>query len=184
MSDILQVISEQLVGENVVYIARLPAALLTLLIAHVALRLIKQAIRTGARLAHLDPTVKTMLLSIVGFVWWVLALAMALSVMHLNQLSLALGGSVALVAMAMATGLNSITQDLMAGIFLLSDKNFHVGTRVKAGGIEGVVESVTIRKTYIRAEDGGLHAVPNRNIDLNTYVIFQADQTESRGKAG
>src|SRR5690606_23529312 len=159
-------------GENAVYIARLPAALLTLAVGYIALRLIQKAIRTGARLAGLDRAIKTMIQSIVGFVGWVLILAAALSVMNLNQLSLALGGSVALVAMALATGINNVAQDLMAGICLLSDKRFHVGARVRVSGVEGVVEGVTIRKTFIRSDDGWLHTVPNRQIDQNTYVIF------------
>lgn len=168
---------------DAVYIAHLPAALVTLLVFYVALRLIQKAIRTAAQLAGVDRAIKTMVLSIVSFVGWVLALSAALSVMNLNQLSLALGGSVALVAMAPATGLNNVAQHLMAGIFLLTDKRFHVGARVRVNGIEGVVEGVTIRKTFIRSDDGWLHTVPNRNIDQNTYVIFSESQAAER-KAG
>lgn len=180
---VLEELWSQIIGENAVYIARLPAALFTLLVSWVVLRLIQKAIRTAAQLAGLDRAVKTMVLSIVGFVGWVLALSAALSVMNLNQLSLALGGSVALVAMALATGLNNVAQDLMAGIFLLSDKRFHVGARVRVSGVEGVVEGVTIRKTFIRSDDGWLHTVPNRNIDQNTYIIFTESQAAER-KAG
>lgn len=180
---VLEELSSQIIGENAVYIARLPTALFTLLVSWVVLRLIQKAVRTAAQLAGLDRAVKTMINSIVGFVGWVLALSAALSVMNLNQLSLALGGSVALVAMALATGLNNVAQDLMAGIFLLSDKRFHVGARVRVSGIEGVVEGVTIRKTFIRSDDGWLHTVPNRNIDSNTYVIFSEGQAAER-KAG
>lgn len=183
MTAILEQVWAQMIGENAVYIARLPAALFTLLVFYVVLRLLQKAIRTAAQLAGLDRAVKTMILSIVGFVGWVLALSAALSVMNLTQLSLALGGSVALVAMALATGLNNVTQDLMAGIFLLADKRFHVGARVRVNGIEGYVEGVTIRKTFIRTDDGWLHTVPNRQIDMNTYVIYEGRDASQR-KAG
>ena len=74
--------------------------------------------------------------------------------------------------MALATGLNNVTQDLMAGIFLLSDREFVVGRQVKAGGVEGTLEAISIRKTKIRDANGQIHTVPNRNIDQSTYVII------------
>ena len=90
-----------------------------------------------------------MVSSAIGFVGWILIVAAALGVMNLSQLSLAIGGSVALVAMALATGLNNITQDVLAGIFLLLDRRFRLGSRVRAAGVEGTVEALTIRKTLI-----------------------------------
>lgn len=171
--------------ENVEYIAKAPAALLTLGIAYLVLKAVKRVVRMAARVARINATVESMLLSAIGFVGWVLAVAAALNVMGLSQLSLALGGSVALVAMALATGLNNVTQDLLAGIFLLADEEFVIGRRVKAGGVEGVVEELTIRKTRIRDLEGNLHTVPNRTIDQGTYVIYPSEKRseEPEGKA-
>ena len=82
--------------------------------------------------------------------------------------------------MALATGLNSVAQDLLAGIFLLSDEKFTVGIRVKAGGVEGTVEELTIRKTRIRDDNGELHTVPNRNVDSATYIIHDRKVAEEQ----
>jgi len=101
------------------------------------MRLAKRAIITATSLAKLDRTVQTMIQSVVSFVGWVLTLAAVLNVMELSQLSLALGGSIALVAMALTTGLNNVAQDLLSGIFLLGDKEFVTGKWVLAGGVEG-----------------------------------------------
>lgn len=175
---------EQMVRENMVYITRIPAALFTLLIAYIVLRILQNGIRTATRLGRIDPRIQGVILSVVGFVGWILALSAALGVMNLSQLSLALGGSVALVAMALATGLNSVAQDLLAGIFLLSDANFKVGARVRAGGVEGIVEELTIRKIRIRGDDGWLHTIPNRNVDSNTYVVMDREEGGPVAKAG
>lgn len=171
-----------LLRENVGYIAKAPAALLTLAIAYFVLRGLKRVLRAAMRVARINVTVESMLLSAVGFVGWVLAAAAALNVMGLSQLSLALGGSVALVAMALATGLNTVAQDLLAGIFLLADDDFVIGRRVRAGGVEGVLEELTIRKARIRDSEGNLHTIPNRNIDQGTYVILTSGEGGEAGR--
>lgn len=171
---------------NMTYIEKIPAALVTLVIAYVVIRLAKRAVLTASSLAKVDKTVQTMIKSVIGFVGWVLALAAVLNVMELSQLSLALGGSIALIAMALTTGLNNVTQDLLSGIFLLSDKEFGTGKWVKAGGVEGRVQELTIRKTRIRDREGNLHTIPNRNIDGGTYVIMAAkdEAEEAQEKTG
>lgn len=170
-----------LLRENIDYIAKAPAALLTLAVAYFVLKGLRRVLRAAMRVARINVTIESMLLSAVGFVGWVLAAAAALNVMGLSQLSLALGGSVALVAMALATGLNNVAQDLLAGIFLLADDEFVIGRRVKAGGVEGVLEELTIRKTRIRDSEGNLHTVPNRNVDQGTYVILAPGEGEEAG---
>lgn len=166
-----QSLSEQLVSQTVAYAGKVPAVILTLVIGIIVLRLVKMVVRRGVRLGRLEPTLATLVESLVGFTGWVIILAALASVLGLQQLSLALGGSLALVAMALAAGVNSITQDLMAGIFLIADEDFRVGVRVKTGSLEGTIERVTIRKTKIRDDGGLLHTVPNRMIDGATYII-------------
>ncbi len=173
-----------IVEGNLKYLTKLPAALVTLAIAYVLLRMGRRLLKGAMTMARIDPAIQSMALSAASFAGWVLAIAAALSVMELNQLSLALGGSVALIAMALATGLNNVTQDLMAGMFLISDKEFTIGQRVKAGGIEGTLVDLTIRKTKIRDDNGHVHTVPNRNVDGAVYVILNRSEQESQEKTG
>lgn len=174
---------ESMIADNVKYLTKIPAALLTLVVAYVIIRIARNVIKTMTSIAKVDRMIQSMILSTVSFVGWIFALAAVLSVLELNQLSLAVGGSVALVAMALATGLNSVTQDLMAGIFLLSDREFIVGQHVKAGGVEGTVEALSIRKTKIRDANGQMHTIPNRNIDQSTYVIIGKNSDRPGNKA-
>ncbi len=171
---------QSIVVDNVAYLSRVPSALLTLVVGYFILRGVKGIVGKATALTKVDPSLRSMLLSVVSFAGWVLIVAAALSAMQLHQLSLALGGSIALVAMALATGLNSVAQDLLAGIFLLSDEKFTVGIRVKAGGVEGTVEELTIRKTRIRDDNGELHTVPNRNVDSATYIIHDRKVAEEQ----
>jgi len=169
-----------MIEANWKYVEKLPAAAVTLVIAYVVITLTKKAILAATGLARINRAVQTMVNSAVNFVGWVLALSAVLNVMELTQLSLALGGSIALIAMALATGLNNVTQDLMAGIFLLGDRDFAKGAWVRAGGVEGELEELTIRKARIRDAEGNLHVVPNRNIDGGTYVIVASQPADEK----
>ena len=82
---------------NMVYIEKIPTALIVLIIAYGIIRLTQRVIIAATSLAKVDRTVQTMIRSAIGFVGWVLALAAVLNVMELSEISLALGGSIALV---------------------------------------------------------------------------------------
>ncbi|HHT26947.1 MAG TPA: mechanosensitive ion channel family protein [Firmicutes bacterium] len=165
-------LSNELLTQSAQYLAKVPGAIVTLLATWIIIRLVKKLVKTATQLTKADPTAQSLLSSGVGFVGWVIGIAATLNALGLQQISLALGGSVALVAMALATGLNTISQDLLAGIFLLSDDDFNIGAKVRATGLEGEIMKLTIRKTKIRDRDGVLHVIPNRNIDAATFTII------------
>jgi small-conductance mechanosensitive channel len=176
-------LSTELLTQSTAYLAKVPGAIITLLATWIIIRLVKKIINTATQLTRIDPTAQSLLSSGVGFVGWVIGIAATLNALGLQQISLALGGSVALVAMALATGLNTISQDLLAGIFLLSDDDFNIGASVRATGLEGEIIKLTIRKTKIRDRDGLLHVIPNRNIDAATFTIIKPAPSRNRHSA-
>src|SRR5690606_10356995 len=109
---------------NIVYLHKLPTALIVLAISYVVIQLAKNVVVRTTTLAKVDRAAQTMLKSVVGFFGWVLALAAVLNVMELSELSLALGGSIALIAMAVDTGLNKVAHDPVAGSLLLRYRGF------------------------------------------------------------
>lgn len=157
--------------EAVRYASKLPT-IAVILFATWFLSRIALRITTGAgRLAKTDPAVVRLIGSSVRFVAWIFGFTAIFNALGLTQIALTLGGTVALVGMSLATGLNTIPQDLLAGIFLITDEDFKAGKIVKTGNLEGVLREVTIRKTKIVDADGKLHVVPNRTIDQATYTI-------------
>lgn len=189
-------LSSELLTQSAQYLAKVPGAIITLLATWIIIRLVKKIIKTATQLTKVDPTAQSLLSSGAGFVGWVVGIAATLNALGLQQISLALGGSVALVAMALATGLNTISQDLLAGIFLLSDDDFNIGAKVRTTGLEGEIMKLTIRKTKIMDRDGMIHVIPNRNIDAATFTIIspapghdyyskkETDESRAEPKAG
>ena len=50
---------------------------------------------------------------------------------------------------------------MINGFFILVENQFEVGDTIKAAGVSGTVEEITMRRTLLRDGDGTLHIVPN-----------------------
>ena len=88
------------------------------------------------------------------------------NIFGINISALLAGAGVAGLAVALAA------QDTLANFFgsimILIDKPFTVGEFVRFGAVTGTVENVGFRSTRIRAVDGNLFQVPNRQITDST----------------
>lgn len=57
-----------------------------------------------------------------------------------------------------------LISDLMAGTSFIFEDTFAVGEKVEILDIEGVIESITLRTTWLRAPTGELFTIPNGDI--------------------
>ena len=62
---------------------------------------------------------------------------------------------------AIALGAQKTFENLIGGVSVLTDGVMHVGDLCRVGDQKGRVESITLRSTKLRTEDGSLLAVPN-----------------------
>ena len=79
--------------------------------------------------------------------------------------SLLAGAGIAGVAIGL--GAQGFMNDLITGFFIILEQQMDVGDyiRLLALNIEGTVTSVGLRTTQIKAVDGTVHFIPNRNIN-------------------
>ena len=87
--------------------------------------------------------------------------------MVLSEFGLNLGPVVAsagVVGVALGLGAQTIVRDLLAGIFMLIEDQYGVGDIVEVLEVKGVVESVGLRITTVRGEDGTLWYLLNGEI--------------------
>ncbi len=87
---------------------------------------------------------------------------MILDVFNVNIAPLLAGAGVAGLAIGM--GSQKLMQDIIAGIFILIEDQFHVGDSVEVAGVAGTVESMSLRVTQVRDFHGVLHFIPNSEI--------------------
>lgn len=89
-----------------------------------------------------------------------------------DQLGLPVGSLVAPAAVlgaALGFGAQRIVQDLLAGFFLITERQYGFGDLVElsvngGGTARGTVEDVTLRTTTLRNSDGEVYTVPNGQV--------------------
>ncbi|RME12549.1 MAG: hypothetical protein D6802_03915 [Ardenticatenia bacterium] len=73
---------------------------------------------------------------------------------------------IGLFSAAFGLSARPIISDFMAGISFLFEDTFAVGEKVEVVGIEGVIEQVNVRTTWIRGRLGEQYIVPNGEIRI------------------
>jgi moderate conductance mechanosensitive channel len=106
--------------------------------------------------------------------WAVLVLVYCLTaVLVIQRLGLPLSGFVApatVVGVALGFGAQRVVQDVMAGFFMVTERQYGFGDLVRLNvtsvvqPVTGTVEEVTLRITRVRTSDGELVTTPNGQI--------------------
>jgi small conductance mechanosensitive channel len=113
----------------------------------------EQRVRTAAKLVR---NVGRAVLVVVG------------TLMVLNQLDFNISpllASAGVVGLAISFGSQSLVRDYVTGFFLQLEHQFALGDVVRIGTAEGTVENITLRLVYVRDGTGGLHMIPNGQIN-------------------
>ncbi len=71
---------------------------------------------------------------------------------------------------AAGLGAQSLVKDWIAGFFIIHDNQFGVGDVVRAAGVSGAVEALSLRHTELRDSEGFIHFIPNGEIKVVTNL--------------
>jgi small-conductance mechanosensitive channel len=91
--------------------------------------------------------------------------------MMMGELGIQLGPLLATAgigAVAIGFGAQSLVKDVISGFFLILENQYRIGDVIEVGGVSGLVESVTLRKTVLRDLEGRVHTIPNGEIKVVT----------------
>ena len=107
------------------------------------------------------------LASAATFAIWLIAVMLILDEVGVSLAPLLAGAGV--IGIALGFGAQSLVKDFLTGIFILIEDQFAVGDVIDLdsgvdGGMEGVVEAVSLRTTRMRSVDGTVWHVPNGEI--------------------
>ncbi|WP_372788062.1 mechanosensitive ion channel family protein [Paraconexibacter sp.] len=101
--------------------------------------------------------------SVASFVIFAIAAFVALGRLGVNLAPLL--ASAGIVGVALGFGSQTLVKDFLSGVFILIEDQYGVGDIVDLDGqTAGIVESVSLRTTRLRAVDGTVWHVPNGDI--------------------
>jgi small-conductance mechanosensitive channel len=150
-------------GQVKIALADILLAIAVLLAGIVATRLFQRWL-SGRALPRtkLNPSVQASIVTLIGYVGFVLAIALAL-----GRLGVALE-NIALVAGALSVGigfgLQSIVSNFVSGLILLTEQPIRVGDWIVVEGAEGIVRHIHIRATEVETFDRATVLVPNTQL--------------------
>src|SRR6266566_8936230 len=72
--------------------------------------------------------------------------------------------SAGIIGITIGIGARPLVEDLVTGLFLLSQNSIAVGDYVRIDDIEGTIEAINFRTLDIRAENGALAIIPNSQV--------------------
>jgi small conductance mechanosensitive channel len=140
------------------------AFVLSRLLRLIAVHMTRVAERSGAGPARLRE-VKTLASVIHATGLAIICLIAALQFLDTMGFNLApLLASAGVAGIAIGLAAQNIVRDMFNGFLILVEGQFSVGDTVRVGGVSGVVEALTLRKTTVRDPDGTLYVIPNSQI--------------------
>jgi small-conductance mechanosensitive channel len=74
--------------------------------------------------------------------------------------------SAGIAGLAIGFGAQTLVKDVINGFFILIENQYDIGDVVKLAGVQGSVESLTLRRTILRDADGTVHTIPNSEIKI------------------
>lgn len=152
----------------------LVAALITLVIAYLILKVLVSIVKHDLLRRRVPTALVGMLTAVLSALFWYFVVMAILSTLPgFDQMVLAMGIIFAFFTLAVGLAMSGVLKELVSGAFLVTDKDFGAGYRVKAGGIDGIVESVDIRKSRIRDATGNLHVIPNSAVEPAEWIVYE-----------
>jgi small conductance mechanosensitive channel len=74
------------------------------------------------------------------------------------------------VGVAIGFGAQSLVKDILGGLFVIFENQYRVGDIVRIGGVAGLVQDISLRRTILRDLDGEVHFVPNGEIRVTSNL--------------
>ncbi len=80
-----------------------------------------------------------------------------------------------LMGVAVALGAQDLFKNLISGILIIAEKRFNIGDWIKVNGVvEGTVEAIGFRSTFVRRFDKAPVYIPNSKLSDNSLINFSA----------
>lgn len=155
---------------------RAPKVVLILLLSFIAIRIAKLLLRQFERItagrsvgdaserALRAKTLSRLLANACRVAVWVIAAITILNECGVNIAPLLAGVGVA--GLAVGFGAQNLVKDVVTGFFIILENQYAIGDVIRANGVSGRVENVTLRATVLRDVDGTVHFIPNGQITV------------------
>ena len=111
---------------------------------------------------------------IIIYVVYFIALLAILQLFGINLYGTLL--SLGIVGIAVSLAAKDVISNLFSGIILIIGRSIRVGDTIEINKSKGVVESIRLRTTTIKDDDGIVSTIPNSTLTNNLYKLYKAPE--------
>ncbi len=160
-------------GATVRALPRIGIALAVIVVAWVISRLARAGVERVLARRH-TPSFSTVMAKLAGWSVTVIGVLLALAVTFPSVQPVDLLAGLGFFSVAIGFAFKDILENLLAGILLRFRQPFVGGDEICVGGLEGVVDRITIRETVVVTFDGTRILVPNATVYKDAVHIRTA----------
>lgn len=177
--DVLATVSnhaEDLITGIPAFVTRLAVAAFVIFIGCIVIRIGRTMIRRiidvrgekNMKTIQQMETVRTLVTSIFNYVLYFIIITVVLGVFGVNISSILAVAGVG--GIAIGFGAQTLVKDVISGFFIWMEGSIAVGDIVEINGLMGEVESIAIRTTVVRNNNGNVYSIPNGDIRTVTNM--------------
>lgn len=152
----------------------LVVALLILIIAYVAGKLVRKAVNRLLNKVTTNKTIINLLETIVGVMVVAIGVFIALSVLKLDGAVTSLLAGAGIIGLALGFAFQDIASNFISGVILSIRHPFGIGDIIETNDFYGTVKRLTLRNTILRTPQGQTVFIPNKSVFESPLQNFTA----------
>jgi len=159
---------------------KIPTVIISLIVGYLIIQIITTILNRALKFSRMPRALVSVVASLALIIMWVVLFAEIARQLGMGSLAVTISGSLAVLALALASGASGLASDVISGVFLAKDPDFEIGYRIKIGEIEGIVHSVDIRKIRVVDDSGKVYILPNTKLDKDGWQVISREVEDNK----
>ncbi len=150
-------------------------AIVVLVVVWFLAKLLKRLAAKGLEATHTRNALIQLVTTLVSVVVWILGILITMAILFPSVEPASILTALGVGGIAVGFAFKDIFENFIAGAMIMLRKPMRIGDFINCEGVEGEIEEIMIRDTYVRQTDGQLVLVPNSMLYKNP-VYIRTDQ--------
>ena len=172
--DVLEILIrriEEMIAGFVRMLPQLAIAVLVLIVTWLIAHFVRAGVSRVAARTKLRPSLIALFATLAAVMTWLFGILVALAVVLPGVTAGSLLAVLGLGSVAVGFAFKDIFENFLAGILIMMRRKMRIGDMIECEGVEGRVEQITLRETYLRLLSAELTIVPNSFLFKNPVRI-------------
>ncbi len=162
--DLVSILIDRVKGmaeDAVRMLPQLVIALVVLIIAWAIAQVARKIVRRVSDQAGVRPSLGALFVTLAGIFVWIFGILVTMAVLLPGVTAGSLITVLGFGSVAIGFAFKDIFENFLAGVMIMMRKKMRIGDHIECEGLDGRIEQITLRETYLRRPDNQLTIVPN-----------------------